>query len=109
MSQNAYSKVEGGGSVTVVFYSSRKLLMNEQMLYKNAALAPLLPKCLHCCKSGQAHGSSFAGYQQRNFLPPFVVLEEGETLHEVLMRAKPTYLRALKVRFQILKFPHLKA
>lgn len=83
--------------MTVVFFSSQERLINEQHLYNNAALAPLLPQCLHSCASGQTSGSSIAGYPQRNFLPPFVILEEGETLHEVLMRAKPTFQRALKV------------
>ena len=97
VSQSAYSKVEGGGSVKVVFYASQERLTNEQQLYKNAALAPLLPQCLHCCASGQAHGRSAAGYPQRNFLPPFVILEESETLHEVLNRASPTFQRSVKV------------
>lgn len=96
--QNAYSKVEGGGSATVVFYASQSLLMHEQNIYQNAALAPLLPKRLHCNASGQSSGSSFSGYSQRNYLPPFVVLEEVETLQEVLARSKPTLVRALKVR-----------
>ena len=80
-----------------MFYSSQVRLMHEQQLYKNAALAPLLPKCLHCCASGHTSGSNVAGYSQRNFLPPFVIHEEAETLHEVLSRSRPTYQRALKV------------
>jgi hypothetical protein len=94
--------VEGGGSVTFKFYTSTKLLMHEQKLYDNEALAPLLPQCIHCCPGGHTPGGGLSEDEKGSKLPPFVILEEFETLEEVLMRARPTFLRAVKVRFALL-------
>lgn len=78
----------------VKFFVSQKAFAEEGDFYKSSPLGALLPKCLALC--GNEDGAESDAHSIP--LPPFLIMEKGESLDEWSRRAKPDNFQAVAVR-----------
>lgn len=79
----------------IKFFVSKKAFMEEGDFYKDSPLGLLLPKCLALCSNDDMAETDAHGIG----LPPFLIMEKGESLDEWSRRAKPDNFHAVAVCF----------
>jgi hypothetical protein len=79
------------------FYISKNAFEVERSLYAHPVLGPLLPKVVTSCKNDDNAECDPSGRP----LPPFIVMEKGESLDEWSRRAKPDLFQAVAVRLPL--------
>lgn len=78
----------------IKFFVSEQAFDEEGEFYRKTAIGSLLPKCIAFCANARGQETDAHDIP----LPPFLVMEKGESLDEWNHRAKPDIFQAVAVR-----------